>query len=289
MKHRLLFILSITLLLSSCSKSVLYENIGTPQKDSHTDNISARCPKDIIFYDGSLYIGGGDYDKNSGPVNIWRYSEDEKEWSRDATLPDEEISRFTVLSDGRLAAPGIDPRDDWSLGNYYVKSSDGWQNIRDIPGGIHTFDLAEYGSSLFAGCGVGSGHFPVLEKRGEEWHEIRFVRDGKTVKTDSFTFIRTYELFIFGGELYATLFLSNELDTTSYELYKYDTECFVYCNEFSSKLSGIKLSSFLISDSAVYEDRLFLATGHLYVTDNMTDYKKITVGYSGTAVYDIMI
>ena len=142
MKKFLIFVLA-ALLLCSCSLDDSYADLGTPTLERSGEDGISRCPWDMIFYDGALYIGGGDYDRNMGPVDIWRYDESEGKWSLDATLPEEEISNFVLLGGASLAAPGIDPTDDGRLGAYHVRGETEWQTYKEIPEAFHTFDLAD--------------------------------------------------------------------------------------------------------------------------------------------------
>lgn len=63
-------------------------------------------------YDGKIYIGCGDYDKNAGTANgglpIVSYDTQAKSWQTEGKLSDEQLSRFTISGD-RLLIPGHRP------------------------------------------------------------------------------------------------------------------------------------------------------------------------------------
>ncbi|MBQ4116012.1 MAG: hypothetical protein IJD37_01410, partial [Clostridia bacterium] len=109
---------SFALPYNSDKRIVDYVELGVPSMQSFEVDTASRCPWDMIIWDEKVYIGSGDYGSNAGPVDIWCYDIQESTWKNSGTVPDEEISRFCVV-DNALVAPGIDPTEDWSYGNYY--------------------------------------------------------------------------------------------------------------------------------------------------------------------------
>ena len=68
----------LALLLTSCSStdtidSITYIELGIPSCERYPEGIRARNPWDMAIFGDKLYIGSGDYDKNSGPVDMWCY------------------------------------------------------------------------------------------------------------------------------------------------------------------------------------------------------------------------
>ena len=64
--------------LSSCSAadcvdSISFVELGVPTQSRYSEGVSARSPWDMAIFGDKLYIGSGDYDKNSGPVDMWCY------------------------------------------------------------------------------------------------------------------------------------------------------------------------------------------------------------------------
>ena len=278
-------LLLFALLLSSCAKKppetvhrIPYTAIGTPSREAYPDGGIARSPWDMILYDGDLFVGSGDYDRNAGPVPIYCYSTKSGEWTASERLAEEEINRFLLL-DGTLATPGIDPREDWSLGNYYTLEKGKWVKHRTLPGGVHAYDMITFEGAIYAGLGVTSGKMPVMRSfdGGESFEPIPFLKDAAVVKTEGFTYIRTYDLLEFDGKLYATLTLGNE--TLSYELYEYDDtlDAFVFFSDLEDSVVRVKYNHMRITATAKADDTVFLVTGKLYETRDMDDFYEITL------------
>lgn len=73
------------------------------------------------------------------------------------TVLDEQgvVDMLTVGYD--LIVPGLDPMDDWTLGNFYRKSGGAWAKIRTMPNVLHTFGMAYDGTYLYAAVGAHTG------------------------------------------------------------------------------------------------------------------------------------
>ena len=268
-----------------------YLYLGTPLAERYTEGERARCALDLILYGNMLYAGSGDYDLNLGPAAIPRYALDLDTWYVDATVPDEEVNRFFVI-DGKLVTPGIDPQEDWELGNYYVLSEDGetWDTVRTIPNGIHTFDMVEYGEGIFVGCGVSAGAHPVRVSfdGGESFAPVEMRKDGTPVDTTAHATVRSYDFFVQDGVLYATLMLTNT--STYYELYRYDSESNVFFYEADLRDTyRFYRNTFIYFDAkANFDGRLYLSTGALYDASNLTRPEIIPLG-EGAQVVDLYL
>jgi hypothetical protein len=107
-------------------------------------------------------------------------------------VDEEQIGRFRVEA-GELLIPGWDPREDWSLGNFYCLRAGRWTKERTIPGGVHTYDMLRHQGALFAVLGSLNG--------GEV---VRSTDDGKTWSGYPLPgAVRAYGLFTLNGRLYA--------------------------------------------------------------------------------------
>lgn len=207
-------------------------DLGIPLLDEYPNDsetlIRARCSWDMIAYDGDIYIGCGDYDTNMGPVTVWSYDPKTETWNASANrLADEQIKRYEILG-GKLCILGTDPREDWSMGNYYLLENGSWEEHRVLPSGIHCFDAAEYGGKTFFGLGVNSGDLPVVvTEDGETFSPVSFVKDGATIDTSAAPIVRVYNFAVYGDALYAFLTMGTE-DAVSYEVYRYDGGQFCY-------------------------------------------------------------
>ncbi len=285
MKKTVCALIALILITSLCACGDTYTELGIPLSERYPEGMRARCPWDMIVWEGKLYVGGGDYDANSGPVDIWYYDIDNGIWNNSGTVPDEEINRFTVIN-GSLTAPGIDPKEDWDLGNYYKLSNGEWKKHRVIPGGVHCFDMIEYGGMIFCGLGVVEGEYPIARSTdgGESFEQIKMYRGGAPIDTHGSQFIRVYDLFVFGEDLYAA-YTYGDTEVT-YELYRYENGVFVYDNTWSQKIHRIKYSYKNINEKIEFGGNLFFATGYLYSTSDMENFTRITFPERQT-VYDI--
>lgn len=276
--------------MTSCSvtktiDSITYIELGIPTSERYSEGISARSPWDMAIYDNKLFIGSGDYDTNAGPVDMWCYDIDKNTWFNSGTIPEEEIDRFCVI-DNNLIVPGIDPQEDWSLGNYYVLDSNQWVKKRNIKGGLHTFDIIEYDGMLFAGLGVLRGSYPVVcsTDNGVTFENVVFYKDGVKIDTTSSQNVRVYDLFVMKDTLYA-VFMYGDFEIT-YDLYRYENGVFVYDNQWYGKIHQIKFTNNIISGKAQFKDNMFFTTGYLYATENMENFTRIVFPDS-QIVYDI--
>ena len=297
MKNRyvccLFFFLILLLLFSSCSfhtviSDIPFTELGIPSEGTYPTGIRARTPWDMIVWDGALYVGGGDFDANSGPLPIYRLDLETNEWSASDLLPEEEFNRFCVLGD-ELTVPGIDPKEGWELGNYYVLNDGVWEQKRVLPNGVHCFDMVEYDGRIYAGLGVPDTESPIIvsEDGGETFVSVEMQKDGERVDTTGLDTVRVYDLFILGDRLYAS-FLYGNGSPYAYELYRYENGVFVFDNDWNGKVKRRAISYRMICEKVEYNDRLYLATGNLYTTSDLDEMTVVTFPYSA-AVFDLAV
>ena len=266
-------------------ESIAYTELGIPSSERYSKGVRARSPWDMVIFDNKLYIGGGDYNTNAGPVDMWCYDLDNNTWSISGTLSEEEIDRFCFI-DNKLAVPGIDSQEDWNLGNYYVLDGDQWLKKRNIKGGLHVFDIVEFDGMLFAGLGVSSGSYPIVcsKNGGETFETIPFEKHGENINTSDSQNVRVYDLFVLKNNLYATFMYGDSQIT--YDLYKYENGVFVYDNQWYGKIHQIKFTNNIITGKTQFGDNMFFTTGYLYATEDMSNFTRITFPDS-QIVYDI--
>jgi len=163
------------------------------------DRFYARNIWDLQAFSGRVYIGGGN-SSNLGPavspgaIDVWSYSPARDSFTKDFTVDEEQVDRYKIY-DGKLYIPGHDPRESWSLGNFYRKDLTGWKKFRTIPYGIHTYDLEWHGGYMFAATGTQYGG------------EVSRSSDlGRTWKRFHLSWERAYTLFKLGGKLYVSSF-----------------------------------------------------------------------------------
>lgn len=128
--------------------------IGSPYRDAGSPDTVAGCFArsiwDLQSFEGRVYLGAGDRWNNSGATTVYSFAPGTPTSFQVELVVDEEmVERFRVY-DGRLYIPGTDALESWDLGNYYVKASGLWSKRRAIPNGIHVWDVASFGGSLFA-------------------------------------------------------------------------------------------------------------------------------------------
>jgi hypothetical protein len=157
-------------------------------------SLYARNVWDMQAFGGAIHLGHGDSIDNWGPIPLWQIDPATGALSSSFTTSDEQVDEFRVLN-GELYVPGHDPREDFTLGNFYRLEPGGWVKHRTIPHGLHTFDLAWHGGRLFAALGADSvpGHETLLvsDNRGLTWSPA-----GDELE-------RIFGLFELGGALYA--------------------------------------------------------------------------------------
>ena len=273
-----LILVLVCLAVYSCnqvSREIKYTELGIPTSASYKKPIVARCAWDLKYFDGKLFVGAGDYDANSGPVDIWYYDFDKGNWEFSGSVYDEEVSRFTVIN-GKLIAPGIDPKDGWELGNYYEYNGSKWIKRRKIPGSIHNFDMIEYDSMIFAGLGVAEGQHPIAcsVDGGETFKQLKLIKDGKALYPVG-THIRVYDFYTLNGELYAIFRRYGENMPSLHEVYKYKDGEFVYHDTMDGKLNYSSYKYNYVGDKEEFCGNVFMTTGYLYMTDDMSEFVKI--------------
>jgi len=166
--------------------------------------VYARNIWDMQQYNGRIYLGCGNYyndgpDPNAGPVPVVYYDTLSGTFVTQTTLDEEQIDIFKIL-DGKLVIPGIDPKDDWSYGNFYTLEDDVWVKTRSIPNGLHNFDMAYSNGYLYAAIGTGGfGSAVRSPDMGKSWESLTKGELGKAYSYD-----RSYSVFTFKDKLYFT-------------------------------------------------------------------------------------
>lgn len=252
-----------------------YTELGAPINNYYEQGTVESCAWDVEIFDGSLFVGSGDYDKNKGPVNIWRYSIPEKAWYSDGLIQDEQIERFYVY-DGKLYAAGYDPKDSWDKGNFYVRNEFGWETKRVLTGGIHNFALTQFEGKLFAGTGVVGEDFPILMSTdGENFTQIPLIKNDQPIKLETTNaHNRVYDFFTLNGKLYA-YHRFNDGKTSAFDIYRFDGEKFVYFSDLFSYFEIDRNTYSHINKNLEFNKKQFIAMGNFYVTDDMKTAKKI--------------
>ncbi|MEI9927535.1 MAG: hypothetical protein WDN44_07315 [Sphingomonas sp.] len=133
-------------------RRVAPEVIGNPFLARWPDAPYPRNIWDMEVAAGRLYLGAGNSSNigpspNAGPVPIVSY--DGRTFRTEFIVDEEQIARFYLDGD-TLMIPGHDGREDWTFGNFYLLGPHGWEKRRNIPGGIHVYDVRRRGGLLVA-------------------------------------------------------------------------------------------------------------------------------------------
>ena len=293
-KYLMSAIIFLTILcLCSCnSHTAAYIDLGCPTKEYYQDNLTARCIWDMTIFDNKLYIGCGDYNNNSGPTPVL-YCDlaDPGKWKEQAVLQDEQIGRFLLIDD-KLTIPGFDPAGSPELGTYYQFENGIWQTKSGLLDGLHNFDLIRYDGKLFAGIGAKRGSTPIIASdNGKDFVRIPMNKNGEPIRTSGGECIRSHNFYALNGDLYSSFWYENiEENKLVSEMYRYESGVFVFDNDLVGKLNtGLSCTNIPPKwADAVINDTLFLTTGHLYYTNDMSEFTLINLpGYAQT--YDLYV
>lgn len=268
--------------------TVVPELVGTPFTET---SFYARNVWDMQLFGGRIWLGHGDTIDNWGPIPIWSLDPATGALAAEYTTDEEQVSVFRVL-DGELYAPGIDPRGDWSLGQFYRLEHDGWVRHRTIPHGVHAYDLALYGGRMYVALGTEAvpGQETLLEStdRGESWRVV----------TDEVS--RVYALVELGGELYAARGFWNMPDSTASTMLRLEGGRFVPTPfDVSALLPGIAPNSYVRMVRATpFRGALAFVVARnpsdwipeaLGVTADLREVRRVTLPDSAALPYDLLV
>lgn len=264
--------------------------LGTPFKDRYSESqLVSRNPWDIKVFDNKIFVGCGDYDKNTGPTDIMYYDLEEKVWVNSGTVDDEAVAKFLVIDD-KLTVPGIDPRTnaDFSFGNYYVYDDSGWETLNNIPNAAHTFDIEIFQGETFYAIGTSKSTQSPVQKTddGQTFTEVQFLKDGDPI-TETESFPRCYALFATKDKLFAFCRWTN---SRYYGFFEYDDNAFNLVSEnppLEMSQEGINRQS-LINEHVVFNNKCYFSLGTLYSTDDFENFEKIDVP-KNAYVQDILV
>jgi len=178
------------------------ETLGNPGHNFYPSKSMAYARNiwDMQVFENRIYFGMGN-SNNRGPApnakggQIWLYDPKGNRFRVDFWTDEEQVDRFRII-DGRLVVPGHDPTDSWEYGNWYRLEPGGWKKHRNIPGGIHCYDMIGFNENTFAALGTKRhSKFVVMSKDG-----------GKTWKGCGILGMRAYTLFTVAGDLYVSLY-----------------------------------------------------------------------------------
>ena len=113
---------------------------------------AANTVAELASYAGRLYLGYGDVAGNGGPVDILSYDPTTGIAVRELDdVPEEQTGGWYIAPDGRLYVCGVDSREDWTLGSFYLLDDLGWHKLRTVYKALHIKALAQAQGVLYAG------------------------------------------------------------------------------------------------------------------------------------------
>ena len=245
--------------------------LGVVSDSWYGAGVVANYAWDIKCWNGLVYRAGGDYDKNSGNTIFLAYDNAESKWKVTGSADDEAIHGFVEIN-GTLYAAGIDATSGWEWGNYYVLQEDGtWKQVRNLPNGIHNFDMIEHGGKIFAGLGTETvgNTVAVSEDGGTTWKLVPLYKDGKLFDLSSYKWTRTYKFVAHNGQLHALLSMQMGIGSKSM-IFRYEDGKMVYEADAYPLLAG-GISRNYWTGSFSFGDTCYLTAGNLYTVTDFSD------------------
>ena len=273
-------------------RSPTVSKLGDPSWSEYgKKSLNSRNPWDMTVFDNKVFLGGGDYDKNTGPVTVWFYDLVTEEWKNSGKVNDEAVMRFVEL-DGRLVILGADPKADWEYGSLYTFIDGKWETSRKVPCGVHMFDCVQFDGRTFYAIGTSEGdQSPVqVTSDGVNFSGVDFLADGVSIlKNDTNTFTRCYSFFVNGDTLYAFCYRRNT-DSIDISFYRFDGTAF----QLVSTSSELQIRSSVISRQHLFnaweclDGKAYFSVGKLYATSDFTSAELLPTP-DGSDVQDLFV
>ena len=196
-----------TLLVGACGQSPC--SVGTPAEfvslgknpfAVSQPTVVGRRLHSLAGWRGEIFMGYGDYDENTGPIEVSAYNPRRRSFLTKLRFPTEAIEVYRVIGD-HMYAPAIDPVGRGPSAAVAVGEPDGrWWNNRSVFV-THAFDIATLdGKDLWL---VGSRETSAIALRsmdgGGTWTVALQIQPRSGHEED---FARFYFVFVQGGRLY---------------------------------------------------------------------------------------
>lgn len=233
----------------------------------------ANYPWDIKVWNGKVYRAAGDYDKNSGATTILAYDIATHTWDASCKVSDEAIHGFVELN-GTLCTPGIDPREGWAYGNYYSLDQQGmWQKIRNLPNGVHNFDMIECSGKIFAGLGTETvGNTVAMSTDGgKTFGFVPLYKDGKRYDLSAYDYSRTYEFVKLKDTVYALVALYRSSGSATWGIFRYEDGKMHYTAEGRTLLDGSEFTRKYFGGDFEFNGTCYLTARRLYAIRDFSD------------------
>lgn len=228
---------------------------------------------DIRVWNGKVYRAAGDYDTNSGDTTILAYDIANRIWDTSYRAKDEAIHGFEIIN-GTLCAPGIDARESWNFGNYYMLDENGkWQQVRNLPNGVHCFDMIDCDNKIFAGLGTEAVKNTVAMSTdgGKTFQFVPLYKDGQPLDLSTFKLSRTYEFVQLNGKVYALVYFQTKTGYARWWIFGYEDGKMHYTAEGNSLLEGSSFNRKYFSGEFALNGTCYLASRRLYAIKDFSD------------------
>jgi len=262
----------------TCHKVIFDDNaalveLGVVVDSKYGTGSVANKVWDIRVWNGKVYRAAGDYDKNTGKVPIAAYDIKNCTWDTSFSASDNAIHGFEVI-DGKLVAPGVDATESWDYGNYYVLGDDGkWQKVRNLPNGVHCFDMIQCGDKIFAGLGTekAKNTVAVSEDGGKSFTFVPLYKDGVLYDVSSYEMSRTYEFVQLEGKVYALVYFKTKTGYNRWYIFGYEDGKMNYLADGTKLIERSSFSRKYFGGEVELNGKCFIAARGLYAIDDFTD------------------
>ncbi len=308
------------------------ENLGINNIESYNNdslvNILSRNPFDMVTDGNRVYVSGGNYNDNKGPVHIYAYEKGTNVGTNCGTLTTEQVNRFYQY--GRYTfAVSIDPQK-WGYGElYFTENGSGeWKTVKNIlKNNIHCYDMIRFkGTYFFCGSNAGfkevdgkgydvtkaavfklEGEFDDTKTRNDFSEAYAIDKEGniinygddlikKDANSEEYTSTtpRFYEFFLFDDKLFVYHYDSGNDKNNGLYLYNEEKKVFEYSSEHNAYFINIIYhhggqSEFKIEQDFRWKDKYYFVSDGLYSTPDFKNYSYVTIsGYSDYRVKDVI-
>ena len=262
----------------TCNKVIFDDNaplveLGVVVDTKYGAGSVANKVWDIRVWNGKVYRAAGDYDKNTGKAMIAAYDIANRTWDTSFSASDNAIHGFEVIG-GKLVAPGVDATESWDYGNYYVLGDDGkWQKIRNLPNGVHCFDMIQCGDRVFAALGTekAKNTVAVSEDGGKSFTFVPLYKDGVLYDVSSYEMSRTYEFVQLEGKVYALVYFKTKTGYNRWYIFGYEDGKMNYLADGTKLIDGSSFSRKYFGGELELNGKCYLSTRALYVIEDFSD------------------
>lgn len=291
--------LTLPLLHVRAGVSLDYELLGTHPEAAAEDTERARTLHTLEYLNDKIYAGYGDYDVNTGPVEINPFDLNADAFTgSELQVPTEEINQIRTIN-GKLYAPTIDPLGGpIAMGGYAV--GEPWELNMQLEG-VHFYDMATLtGTDLWvAGAGPENAMVWRSTDNGTTW-ENAFTEESDTrfywianLNGKIYVQVNGHPVRIFDGTTWT--------DGTIQAINEENGKVIVFKDKIISTLNGMssydgtkvsKVNSFIGTSRNFYVDGDYLYVvrwdGSLARTNDMLGWQELEVPdhASSVAVHD---